>query len=344
MKKNLIYFLGFVVIAGAAAFLWILFPSKEIRSKKAADTPQIPEKIINEPVQPIPLSLSLDEKRVALGRKLFHETQISKNGTVSCATCHDLALGGTDRRRVSSGMDGAEGEINSPSVFNSGFNFKQFWDGRAENLEDQIDGPVHNSKEMDASDWPDVIARLKANPDYAASFSSLYPEGIGEKSIKDAIATFERSLYTPNARFDKYLQGNASVITEQEKEGYRLFKDLGCVVCHQGVNVGGNMFQTFGKFGDYFSDRGHITKADFGRMNVTGQERDRYKFKVPTLRNVQWTAPYFHDGSAKTLEEAVRVMAKYQLGLEMSDDEVSAITAFLKTLNGEYEGKPLGKE
>ena len=349
MKKTAVYLviLGFFVMGGI--LLWKFFPSKAVSPSvvmpaKASD-PGVSEKFMNEPIQPIPLSVRLDEKKVALGRRLFSDARLSRNGTVSCATCHDLNKGGTDRLPVSHGMDDALGELNAPTVFNSGFNFKQFWDGRADTLEDQAEGPLHNSKEMDAPGWPDLVARLSSDPAYAASFRSIYPEqGVTADTVKSAIAEFERSLITPNSRFDRYLRGDEGAISDPEKEGYRLFKDLGCVVCHQGVNVGGNMFQTFGKFGDYFADRGNIKKVDYGRMNVTGLERDRYKFKVPSLRNIELTYPYFHDGTAETLEKAVQVMAKYQLGAELPQNEVDAITAYLKTLTGEYEGRPLGKQ
>ncbi len=349
MKRSGLYLAIVVVFAAAGFILWKFFPSKSTSPSvvMAAKTPEAgaAEKFMNEPIQPIPLSVRLDEKKVSLGNRLFNDTQLSRNNTVSCATCHNLGKGGTDQLPVSRGMDDALGEVNSPTVFNSGFNFKQFWDGRADSLEDQAEGPLHNSKEMDAPQWPELIARLSADPSYAASFRSTYPkDGITEDTVKNAIAEFERSLITPNSRFDRYLRGDESAITDQEKEGYRLFKELGCVVCHQGINVGGNMFQTFGKFGDYFADRGNVQKIDYGRMNVTGLERDRYKFKVPSLRNIELTYPYFHDGTAGTLEKSVQVMAKYQLGAELAQNEVDAITAYLKTLTGEYEGRPLGKQ
>jgi cytochrome c peroxidase len=232
------------------------------------------------------------------------------------------------------------GSINSPTVFNAAFNFKQFWDGRAETLEAQIDGPIHAAAEMDSS-WPEITNKLKQQPEYQAAFTELYSEGIQSQTIKDAIAAFERSLSTPNSRFDRFLQGATNVLSAEEQNGYRLFKNYGCSSCHQGLNVGGNMFQEFGVMGDYFADRGNITKADLGRFNVTGVERDRYVFKVPTLRNAGLTAPYFHDGSAATLEQAVTVMAKYQLGRRLTAEETRQIVSFIKTLTGEYKGKAL---
>ena len=294
----------------------------------------------DEPIRPIPLSVALDQRKVALGEMLFNDPRLSRDDTVACVACHDLAKGGTDQMARSVGIGGAVGDINAPTVFNSGFNFVQFWDGRAATLEDQVDGPVQNPKEM-GSNWPDVLAKLRQDPTYVAAFERIYEDGIQHANVKDAIATFERSLITPNGRFDKFLRGDAGAITDEEKAGYELFKSFGCAACHNGVNVGANMFQRIGVTGDYFADRGHLTGADNGRFNVTVRERDRYVYKVPSLRNVAITAPYFHDGSAKTLEQAVVIMAKYQLGRFLSKEELRRIVAFLKTLTGEYGGAPL---
>lgn len=294
----------------------------------------------NEPILPIPPTIGLNEKKVALGEKLFNNPQLSHDNTISCASCHSLSTGGTDLLVHSIGIKGRVGSINAPTVFNSGFNFKQFWDGRAETLEDQIDGPTHAPGEM-GSNWTEIISKLNQSPDYIAAFNELYADGIQSRNVKDAIATFERSLSTPNSRFDKFLRGDNGILTNEEKEGYRLFKSYGCASCHQGINVGGNLFQKFGVMGDYFADRGNVTKADLGRFNVTGDPTDRYVFKVPSLRNVALTPPYFHDGSAARLEEAVAVMGRYQLGRRLSPEEVDRIVRFLKTLSGEYKGKAL---
>jgi len=284
--------------------------------------------------------LDLNPEKVALGRKLFHDPLLSGDGTVLCASCHDLATGGVDRKVHSTGVNGGRGRINTPTVFNSGFHSKLFWDGRAQTLEAQIDGPLLAENEM-ASSWQQVIAYLEGSGPYGEAFEALYPERINENTVKNAIATFERSLYTPNARFDRYLRGDEGAITAEEKAGYKLFKTYGCVKCHQGMTVGGNHFDTFGVIGDYFADRGDITKEDFGRFNVTGDELDRFKFKVCSLRNVALTPPYFHDGSAATLEDAVTVMARYQLGRRVSEADVKLIVKFLSTLTGEYNGKRL---
>jgi cytochrome c peroxidase len=185
-----------------------------------------------------------------------------------------------------------------------------------------------------------VIAKLKADRDYPTLFEREYPDGITPANITGAIATFERSLLTPNARFDRHLRGEQGVLGSDELEGYRRFVNHGCVSCHQGVAVGGNLFQRFGVMGDYFKGR-PPNKADLGRFNVTGMEEDRHVFKVPSLRNVAVTQPYFHDGSARTLTEAVRVMGKYQLGKGLSDEDVQLIVAFLRTLSGEWQGRVL---
>ncbi len=293
-----------------------------------------------EPIQPIPEPPQLDPKKIELGNRLFHDPRLSRDDSVACATCHSLSQGGADHRAHSVGIDGQVGQVNSPTVFNSALNFRQFWDGRAETLESQVDGPTHNPAEM-ASSWPDIVVKLSRDPSYRAAFAALYRDGIQPANIRDAIATFERSLMTPNSRFDRFLRGELASITEEEKAGYALFKTLGCVACHQGAAVGGNMFQKFGVMGDYFADRGHQTAADLGRFNVTGRDEDRHTFKVPSLRNVARTAPYFHDGSAQTLEEAVAVMARYQLGRTLSRSDVELLVKFLNTLTGEYNGQPL---
>jgi cytochrome c peroxidase len=281
-----------------------------------------------EPISPIPESVPLDPRKVSLGGRLFGDPRLSADNSVACATCHVLGKGGTDGLRRSIGIHAQAGEINAPTVFNSGLNFKQFWNGRAVSLEDQIDGPLRDAKEM-GSAWPATIAKLKLDEHYQPA------------SVKDAIATFERSLITPKSRFDRYLKGDGGALTREEIDGYKRFKSYGCIACHQGVNVGGNMFERLGIMRDYFKDRGNITPADLGRFSVTGVESDTYVFKVPSLRNVALTAPYFHDGSAATLEQAVVIMGEYQLGIAIPSGDVALIVKFLRTLTGEYNGKPL---
>jgi cytochrome c peroxidase len=295
---------------------------------------------VREPIRPIPQSLTLDAAKVSLGHKLFDEPMLSHDNTVSCASCHNLRTGGVDHRVRSIGIHQAEGSTTALTVFNSGLHFKQFWDGRADSLEDQVDGPTQADKEM-GSTWPEILAKLEHSTEYTTAFKQIYPDGIQRANVKNAIAEFERSLITPNSRFDRYLRGEATAITADEKEGYHKFKAYGCITCHQGVDVGGNMFQPLGVMGDYFGDRGNLTKADFGRFNVTGNEEDKFVFKVPSLRNVAVVGPYFHDGSAKTLEQAVTTMAKYQLGRALPPQDLQQIVLFLNSLTGEYQGKPL---
>jgi cytochrome c peroxidase len=342
LSKRLInrcLFISVILVACLAAVLW-KHPEMTERSGLVPVESEPVEVAVNEPIQPIPLRVKLDAQKVALGEKLFQDPQLSQNNSISCATCHNFKTGGVERLNFSRGMNGALTSVNTLTVFNSGFNFKQNWDGSAETLEEQVDKAIHNSKDLNAN-WPEVISKLKKSPEYVKLFGQLYAGGITDDSIKDAIATFELSLYTPNSRFDKFLRGNQAALSYEEKEGYHIFKDYGCAICHQGVNAGGNLFQKFGVMGDYFADRGNITKADFGRFNVTGNPQDKYVFKVPSLRNITLTSPYFHDGSAKTLSEAIAVMAKYQLGRQLSPEQIDLIVKFLTTLTGEYKGSPL---
>ena len=292
-----------------------------------------------EPLQPIPLTLKQDPVRAAIGRRLFSDALLSGNGRVSCASCHDPSKGGGDGRARSPGLHDQPTEVNTPTVLNAALNFKQFWNGRADSLEAQVDQVIQNPVEM-GSAWEDVVRKVAQDPGYKSAFASAYKDGVTKPNIQNAIATYERTLITPNSRFDKYLRGDANAISAAEKLGYAKFKHFGCVACHQGATVGGNMFQKFGVMGNYFEARGNPTQADLGRYLVTRVESDRYVFKVPSLRNVALTAPYFHDASAKTLEAAVDVMFKYQLGRVASQEDKESIIRFLDTLTGELEAQP----
>lgn len=295
--------------------------------------------LLNEPIQPIPLTLKQDPARAEIGRQLFHDPRLSGNGRVSCFSCHDLTKGGGDGRDRSVGLNGGLTGVNAPTVFNAALNFRQFWNGRAESLESQVDHVMLNPIEM-GSKWEEVVRKIADDTKYKSAFAAAYKDGVTKANIQNAIATFERTLITPNSRFDKYLRGDASAITDAEKVGYARFKQYGCVACHQGVNVGGNMFQKFGVMGDYFAKRGNPTEADLGRYLVTKVESDKHVFKVPSLRNIALTAPYFHDASAKTLEDAVDVMFRYQLGRVASREDKASIVKFLNTLTGERDFKP----
>ena len=304
-------------------------PAAEEKAETVQQKPAAP----SEPILPLPDSADVDMDKVLLGRSLYFDTALSGDGTVSCATCHMLEHGGAEPRKTSAGIGGQIGPINSPTVLNSSYNFVQFWDGRAKDLQEQAAGPVENPIEMGAK-WPNVVERLKKNKEYAAAFGKLYDDGITKDNATDAIAEYEKSLITPS-RFDAYLKGDADAITDAEKKGYATFKEVGCTACHSGIIAGGSMFQKIGLVKDYFKDRGTpITEADLGRFNVTKKEQDKHFFKVPTLRNVELTPPYLHDGSRATLEETVRVMGTHQLGRELTDGQVNGIVTFLKTLTG----------
>jgi len=291
----------------------------------------------SEPIQPIPLTVALDHEKVRLGERLFDDPRLSHDNSIACSSCHDLTKGGTDQAYRSIGINGAMGEVNTPTVFNSGLNVRQFWDGRAKTLEDQIDGPTQHPAEM-GSTWPEIIGKLQQDDSYQKTFATIYPEGLTAATVKNAIATFERSLLTPHSRFDQYLRGDHDAITAREKRGYALFKQYGCVACHQGANVGGNLFQQFGIFNDQVAPSDPIDRP---QNTGNAHQNHRHMVKVPSLRVAVLTPPYFHDGSAATLPEAVRLMAKLQLRRNLHKEEVEAIVAFLYTLPGRYRGHDL---
>ena len=288
---------------------------------------------LDEPIKPLPLDLKLDARKVSLGSLLFVDTRLAQDNSVACVSCHDFARGGADPRPRSVGVHGELGGANAPSVFNSGLNFRQTWNGSGASLEDFLERLIKNPKVF-GSDWGEVLSRLRQDPAMSAQFATIYADGITDKNIIEALAAFVRSLVTPS-RFDRFLRGDARAISADELQGYIKFKSYGCVACHQGVNVGGNMFQKFGVMGDYFADRGNVTPADLGRYNVTKRESDKFVFKVPSLRNVELTAPYFHDASAATLENAIAVMFRYQLGRDAPSEDKALIAKFLRTLTAE---------
>ena len=292
-------------------------------------------------IRPLPRTARVDRRKAALGKKLYHDKRLSGDDTLSCASCHDLSKGGTDQEPVSDGIRKQKGGINAPTTFNAAYQSKQFWDGRAATLEEQAAGPPENPVEM-GSTFPQIIQKLEKDEALTRELKEVYPGGWSKHAITDAIAAFERTLITPGARFDKYLLGDKSALSTDEKHGYDLFLAQGCATCHVGELLGGKSFELMGRHANYFGERGgKLTDADRGRFNVTRREVDRHRFKVPTLRNVARTFPYFHDGSVNTLDAAVRSMAKYQSGGTLTDADVSAVVKFLESLTGEYEGKPL---
>jgi cytochrome c peroxidase len=290
-----------------------------------------------QPLEPLPEALALDERKVALGRALFRDPRFSRDNSVACISCHSPQSGGADPRPVPLGAGGVKHLFNSPSVWNAALNFRQQWTGGSATLEDLTDRVVKSPLVFNTS-WPDIIAKLNAEESLVRQIKAIYPEGASAASLSDSLAVYQRWLASPS-RFDKYLRGDATAISEDEKQGYARFKSYGCVACHQGVNVGGNMYQKFGAMDNYFADRTKqgkpVTEADNGRFLVTRKEQDRYIFKVPSLRNVALTAPYFHDGSVATLEEAVDVMFRYQLGRAAPANDKELIIKFLKSLSGQ---------
>ena len=295
-----------------------------------------------EPIRPIDLSLPVDKAKAELGFLLFHDTRLSVDNTVSCASCHGLNTAGVDNKQYSEGVEGQLGGVNAPTVYNAVYNFVQFWDGRAVTLAQQAAGPPVNPVEMASPNFDQIIAKLKRDRKMVRAFKALYPEGITEATITDAIEQFERTLITPNSRFDKYLRGDAAAITAEELAGYELFKEYSCATCHVGQNLGGESYELMGLRKHYFADRGlELTEEDNGRYKQTKEERDRHRFKVPGLRNVALTWPYYHDGTRTTLKEAVCDMGTYQSGVALTDEEEDKIVTFLNTLTGEYQGEVL---
>lgn len=292
-----------------------------------------------EPVRPIDRSLEADPAKVALGYALFHDTRLSVDNTVSCATCHALETAGVDNKQYSEGVDAQVGGVNAPTVYNAVYNFVQFWDGRAKTLADQAAGPPLNPIEMASTSFDEIIAKLEKDRKFATEFKKVYPDGLTEANITDAIEEFERTLITPDSRFDKWLRGDDQALTADELAGYELFKEYDCATCHVGPNLGGLSYELMGLRRHYFEDRGlELTVEDNGRFKETQLERDRHRFKVPGLRNIEHTWPYYHDGTRLTLEDAVRDMGRYQSDVDLTQTEVDNITSFLKTLTGEYQG------
>ena len=297
----------------------------------------------NEPLQPLPV-LKYDAKKAALGEKLFNDKRLSGDNTVACVTCHGLDKGGTDNRRFSEGVRKQVGDINAPTVFNAAFNVKQFWNGRAKDLQEQAGGPPFNPIEMDSKDWNQVVAKLNADPELTAAFKAVYAAGWTGDTITDAIAEYEKTLITPNSRFDQWLMGKKDALTAKEVEGYERFKAFRCASCHVGKSVGGQSFEYMDLKKDYFADRGNPLGSDEGLRGFTKKEEDFRRFKVSNLRNIELTGPYLHDGTVTTLDEAVRIMGIYQSGMEVPPADRQSIVAFLRTLTGDFKGKKLTGE
>lgn len=283
-----------------------------------------------EPIQPIQPAVVTNPALVELGKKLYFDPRLSKSGFISCNSCHNLSMGGSDNLPSSIGHKWQKGPINSPTVLNSSLNVAQFWDGRALTLQQQAGGPIANPGEM-ASTHELAIGVISSIPPYTDEFQKVFGSPmVSMDRITKAIAAFEETLVTPNSRFDQWLTGNKSALTTEEVAGYELFKASGCTMCHNGPAAGGNSFRKMGTLEPY-----RTTSPVQGRVAVTKNEADRLTFKVPTLRNVELTYPYFHDGGANTLSQATDVMGRVQVGRQFSDSENAKIVAFLKTLTGE---------
>ncbi|HKJ71939.1 MAG TPA: cytochrome-c peroxidase [Gammaproteobacteria bacterium] len=318
---------GAMLLAGnAAAYDWQALPDKA----------------------PSPDHNPTTEAKVELGKKLFFDQRYSATGTVSCNTCHNIMEGGDDGRPTSMGVHGRTGPRNAPTVWNSAFNSTQFWDGRAKNLEEQAKGPVQADVEMGVEQLQTALERVTSIPAYRDMFKQAFPRDDDPISVDNgarAVAAFERTLITPNSPYDRYVKGDKDALSEQQVRGMKTFNQVGCTSCHSGPVFNGpqmNMAEGQGFYQKFptFTDNQYVDKydlmADQGRARATGKDADQHMYKVPTLRNVALTAPYFHNGKVKTLPEAVRVMGKVQLNKDLSDKQVADIVAFLKGLTGEF--------
>jgi len=301
---------------------------------------EINEPFRKEPISPIPQEIKVDQDKADLGEMLFYDTRLSDNNQLACASCHQLETGGDDNLAMGISMVAGQHVINTPSIFNVRFNFRQNWDGSVKSLHEQIEMAIKSDHAF-RNNWGDIVIALSHDSELTDDFYQVYQQGISRENIIDALVEFEKTLITPNSRFDRFLRNEEDVLTDDEIKGYLVFKDLGCISCHQGINIGGNLYQKFGVFYNYIGERGDIRKSDYGRMNTTNRQVDAFVFKVPSLRNVAVTAPYLHDGSAATLEEVIDIMAKTQLGRTLSVDETYLIKTFLNTLTGEYKGQSL---
>ena len=304
-----------------------------LQDKSTAFFGQLPSSAPNE-VNPS------SEAKILLGYTLYFDNRLSKEGNISCNSCHNLATYGVDNLPTSPGDDGTLGDRNSPTVLNAALHISQFWDGREPDVEAQAGGPVLNPVEMAMPDEAFVMDRLKDIDGYKELFANAYPgeeDPYTYKNLKNAIGVFERELITPS-KFDKYQSGDVSALSSAEQKGLQTFIDQACITCHMGNLLGGAIYQKMGLFGNYAETIGS-DHDDLGRFTVTENENDKYLFKVPSLRNIEKTAPYFHDGAVESLSESVKIMGKLQLNKDLTDEQVAEIVTFLKTLTGEVPEK-----
>jgi cytochrome c peroxidase len=294
---------------------------------------------------PEPANNPTTPAKVELGKMLYHDVRLSSNGVLSCNSCHNVMLGGEDNRSGSIGVRNQVGGRSAPTVFNSAFNSVQFWDGRAPSLEEQARGPVTNPIEMGMKSWDDVVARLKAMPEYTQAFAAAFgsADSVSAVNAVKAIAAYQRTLITPNSAYDKYVKGDKSALTDQQIRGMNTFAEVGCVGCHSGPAFNGpqlpegtGFYQKFPANENGVLEAKYGFSADLGRFEATKNESDKHLFKVPTLRNIALTAPYFHNGKVQTLEDAVKVMGKLQLNQDLTSQQTADIVAFLNGLTGEF--------
>ncbi len=312
-----------VVVLCLATMLF--FPSLSVAELNVRD----------EPIRPLPLSSNEDPAKVALGQVLFQDKRLSENGRISCSSCHLLDYYGMDRVEFSTGANEQLAEIKTPTVINSRFSFRQFWNGRVVTLSEQIEVTVESRHELNSS-WPKLLAKLRQDRHLRQQFEQIYEQGLNKNSVVDALVTFERTLISTNAPFDRWLRGEEGVLSKKALRGYKLFKSYGCISCHQGQNVGGNMFARMGAMGNYFVDRNDdMTLADLGLFSLTDNEDDKHVFKIPSLRLAALNRYFFHDASVDSLQEAIKVMGKYQLGRELPEKDVVLIAEFLQSLVGD---------
>lgn len=302
-------------------------------------------------LSPLPLSPEIPKDnpqslaKIELGKKLFFDPRLSADGTISCNSCHNVMAGGDDDRANSVGIRGQHGGRSAPTVWNSAFNTVQFWDGRRNTLEDQAKGPLTNPIEMGMKDHDAVMERIKSYDEYVADFTRVFGKNnpMTIDNYAKAVASFERTLITPNSAFDKYMRGNKKALSSLQIKGMKMVEEIGCTACHAGANfngegfkVGEGNFQKFPMFPNKEIEAKYAFGKDLGRFEKTKVDDDKNTWRVPTWRNIAVTAPYFHNGAVKTLDEAVLVMAKLQLDKDLKKDEVEAIVAFLKSLTGEF--------
>jgi cytochrome c peroxidase len=312
-------FRSVAIVAGCLTLLFVI--AVTVGAAPESRIPALQDPAAQEPITPIPPAPDADPLKLAIGERLFADPRLSHDGTLTCSSCHDVHSNGADSKRLRTARDGSVMTFNIPTVFNAALSFRLNWEGNFRTLEDHTESSLENAANL-ATNANEVLKKLDADPEVVRQFTRAYGRPLDRTSLLDAIATYERSLLTPGSRFDHWLSGDRAALSANEQDGYRLFKSLGCVSCRQGVNIGGNLFERQGVFHPLASPPPEIVR-------------------VPSLRNVATTPPYFHDGSAPTLDEAVRRMANAQLDQTLSDQQIKTIVSFLNTLTGTYQGAPV---